>query len=153
MSSQFGVQGSGLKVEGRGVITLSLPGGKATESIRKHDHLTPARKMRRDVRALTARLTAQSPDRLGARRGSPTSPCPCHMPGGTSERDFFIDNLLVGIHVIFEMSWRTGLAPWEFEFSFPGSLISTLPGGGRPCGSPTLPCPCPSHAGGCISGR
>jgi len=42
------------------------------------------------------------------------------------EREFFIDNLLVRIHLIIEMIWRTGLAPWEFEFPFPGSLISTL---------------------------
>jgi len=30
-------------------------GGKAGSLIRKHDHSKPARKMRRDVRALTAR--------------------------------------------------------------------------------------------------
>jgi hypothetical protein len=39
------------------------------------------------------------------------------------EREFFIDNLLVRIHRCF---WWTGLAPWEFEFPFPGSLISTF---------------------------
>ena len=40
-----------------------------------------------------------------------------------SERErVLIDNLLVRIHRCF--SW-TGLAPWEFEFPFPGSLIST----------------------------
>jgi hypothetical protein len=39
------------------------------------------------------------------------------------ERGFFIDNLLVRIHRCF---WLTGLAPWEFEFLFPGSLISTF---------------------------
>ena len=38
-----------------------------------------------------------------------------------SERDFFIDNLLVRIHFIVEMIRWTGLAPWELEFSFPGS--------------------------------
>ena len=43
------------------------------------------------------------------------------------EREFLIDNLLVRIHVIIEMIWWTGLAPWEFEFPFPGSLISTFP--------------------------
>ena len=43
------------------------------------------------------------------------------------EREFFIDNLLVRIHFIIEMIWWTGLAPWEFEFPFPGSLISTPP--------------------------
>ena len=35
------------------------------------------------------------------------------------KREFFIDNLLV--------RW-TGLAPWEFEFPFPGSLTSTFLG-------------------------
>ena len=35
--------------------------------------------------------------------------------------------LLAGrIHFIIEMIWWTGLAPWEFEFPFPGSLISTF---------------------------
>jgi len=38
------------------------------------------------------------------------------------EREFFIDNLLVRIHL---MRW-TGLAPWEFEFPFQGSLTSTV---------------------------
>ena len=43
-------------------------------------------------------------------------------------REFFIDNLLVRIHFIIEMVWWTGLAPWEFEFPFPGSHISTFLG-------------------------
>ena len=47
-------------------------------------------------------------------------------PPRSSERDFFIDNLLVRIHFIIEMIWWTGLAPWEFEFPFPGSLTSTF---------------------------
>jgi len=42
------------------------------------------------------------------------------------EREFFIDNLLVRIHFIIEMIRWTGIAPWEFEFPFPGSLISTF---------------------------
>ena len=42
------------------------------------------------------------------------------------EREFFIGNLLVRIHVIIVMIRWTGLAPWEFEFPFPGSLISTF---------------------------
>jgi len=41
-------------------------------------------------------------------------------------REFFIDNLLVRIHFIIVMIRWTGLAPWEFEFPFPGSLTSTL---------------------------
>ena len=44
------------------------------------------------------------------------------------EREFFIDNLLVRIHFIIVMIRWTGLAPWEFQFSFPGSLTSTLLG-------------------------
>ena len=40
------------------------------------------------------------------------------------EREFFIDNLLVRIHVIIVMIRWTGLAPREFEFPFPGSLTS-----------------------------
>jgi len=43
-----------------------------------------------------------------------------------SEREFVIDNLLVQIHFINEMIWWTGLAPWEFEFPFAGSLILTF---------------------------
>ena len=41
------------------------------------------------------------------------------------EREFFIDNLLVRVNRYF---WCTGLAPWEFESPFPGSLISTFLG-------------------------
>jgi len=40
------------------------------------------------------------------------------------ERDFFIDNLLVRIHMIIVMIRWTGLAPWEFEFPFPGSRVA-----------------------------
>jgi len=39
---------------------------------------------------------------------------------------FFIDNLLVRIHHIIVMMMWTGLAPWEFEFPFPGSRASTF---------------------------
>ena len=42
------------------------------------------------------------------------------------EREFFIDNLLVRIHFIIVMIRWSGLAPWEFEFPFPGSLTSTF---------------------------
>jgi len=45
--------------------------------------------------------------------------------------EFFIDNLLVRIHFIIGMIRWTGLAPWEFEFPFPGSLTSTFLGVGR----------------------
>ena len=43
-----------------------------------------------------------------------------------SEREFFIDNLLVRIHLIIVMIRWTGLAPWEFEFPFSGSLASAF---------------------------
>ena len=42
------------------------------------------------------------------------------------KRELFIDNLLVRIHFIIVMIRWTGLAPWGFEFPFPGSLTSTL---------------------------
>ena len=45
---------------------------------------------------------------------------------GRWEREFFIDNLLVRIYFIIAMIRWTGLAPWEFEFPFLGSLISTF---------------------------
>ena len=38
----------------------------------------------------------------------------------------FIGNLLVRIHFIIVMIRWTGLAPWEFESPFPGSLTSTF---------------------------
>ena len=46
--------------------------------------------------------------------------------GRGGEIEFFIDNLLVRTHFIIEMIWWTGLAPWEFEFLFPGSLTYTF---------------------------
>ena len=42
------------------------------------------------------------------------------------EREFFIDNLLVLNHFVVMMVGWTGLAPWDFEFPFPGSLTSTF---------------------------
>ena len=55
----------------------------------------------------------------------------CNVPPGVvlrppGEREFFIDNLLVRIHFIIVMFRRTGIAPWQFEFPFPGSLTSTF---------------------------
>ena len=44
------------------------------------------------------------------------------------QREFFIDNQLVRIHFIIETIWLTSLAPWEFGFPFPGSLVSTFLG-------------------------
>jgi len=53
------------------------------------------------------------------------------LPGQRAEGEFVIDNLLVRIHFIIEMIWWTGLAPWVFEFPFPGSLTATFLGSGR----------------------
>ena len=44
----------------------------------------------------------------------------------TRERESFIDNLVVQNDFIIEMIRSTGLASWEFEFPFPGSLASTF---------------------------
>ena len=43
-----------------------------------------------------------------------------------AEREIFIDNLLVRIYLIIKMIWWTGLAPWDSESPFAGSLISTF---------------------------
>ena len=48
------------------------------------------------------------------------------------ENKFLIDNLLVRIHLIIVMIRWTGLAPWEFEIPFPGSLTSAFSGLGAP---------------------
>ena len=53
-----------------------------------------------------------------------------HRPA--AEREFFIDNLLVRIPFIIDMIWWSGLAPWKFEFPFPGSLTSTFLGASSP---------------------
>jgi len=42
------------------------------------------------------------------------------------KREFFIDNLLVRIHFFIVMIRWNGLASWEFEFPFPGSLTYTF---------------------------
>jgi len=67
-----------------------------------------------------------------------------------AEREFFIDNLPVQIDFVIVMIRWTGLAPWEFEFPFAGSLTSTFLGRSSTTRSV---CPCRagrhiSHAGG-----
>jgi len=44
------------------------------------------------------------------------------------KKQFFTDNLLVRIHCIIVKIWWTGVAPWEFESPFTGSLIRTFLG-------------------------
>ena len=43
-----------------------------------------------------------------------------------TQREVFIDNLLVRTDFVIEMIWWTGLAPEKFEFSFSGSVIFTF---------------------------
>ena len=67
--------------------------------------------------------------------------------------------VLVGVPAaIIEMIWWTGLAPWVFEFPFPGSLTSsiflrqnlTLPQHTNPSyGSSPWPSRCRSYQGAC----
>ena len=45
---------------------------------------------------------------------------------GCVEKKICVDNLLIRIRFIIVMIYWTGLAPWEFEFSFPGSFISAF---------------------------
>ena len=62
------------------------------------------------------------PRRAYLSRGGPIHP----EAGRPPEGEFFIDNLLVRVHFIIVMIRWTGLAPWEFESPFPGSLTSTF---------------------------
>ena len=55
----------------------------------------------------------------GVRRSSPAR----QLTAQGKEREFFIGNLLVRIHFITVMIRWTGLAPWEFEFPFPGRSV------------------------------
>jgi len=48
------------------------------------------------------------------------------MPLYPRQREFLIEKLLVRIHFIIVMVRWAGLAPWELEFHFPGSLTSTF---------------------------
>jgi len=53
---------------------------------------------------------------------SPATPGAARGAKPTSVRPACPDNLLVRIHCIIVMIMWTGLAPWEFEFPFSGSL-------------------------------
>ena len=64
--------------------------------------------------------TSKSSSR-GSERFRKSRSCACG-----EEIEFFIDNLLVRIHFIIVMIRWTGLAPWEFELPFSGSLTSTF---------------------------
>ena len=51
---------------------------------------------------------------------------PSTLDPGQREREFFMDNLLVRVYSIIVMIRWTGLAPWEFKLTFPGSLTSSF---------------------------
>jgi hypothetical protein len=61
-----------------------------------------------------------------ANQGLESPPWCLEPPPRGLKRGFFIDNLLVRIHLTIEMIWWTGFALWEFEFPFPGSLTCTF---------------------------
>ena len=60
------------------------------------------------------------------RRWSRTCAARRRRSAAQREREFVIDNLLDRIHFIIVMIRWTSLAPWEFEFPFPGSLTCTF---------------------------
>ena len=76
------------------------------------------------------------------RRATAPSPIPserfansAHPSEGSPapEREIFIVNLLVRIYFIIVMIRWTGLAPWEFEFHFPGRFANSAhPSEGSP---------------------
>ena len=72
------------------------------------------RRRAESVQARQARLRTDLPLKILVAR---------HLLG---EIEFFIGDLLVRIHLIIETIWWTALAPWEFEFSVPGSLMVTF---------------------------
>ena len=50
-----------------------------------------------------------------------------HRPPRCRETEFFIDILLVRIHLTIEMIWWTGLALWKIEFPFVEDKWTQLP--------------------------
>ena len=79
------------------------PGGSGQEPIRESLESTPVAEIK------------------GGGAAALAIPEPLHFLQ-PAERDFFIDNLLVRIQMI----WWTGLAPWEFDVLCLGSLTSTF---------------------------
>ena len=59
-------------------------------------------------------------------RGTPVNRKPQTAGAVPREGELFLDNLLARIHFIIVMIRWTGLAPWDFEFPFPGSRTSTF---------------------------
>ena len=76
------------------------------------------------MRPLQGRQARLRTDRLGP-PGDSLLPLGVRVCG--KEREFFTDNRLVRNHFIIVMIRWTGLASWELEFPFPGSLTSTFP--------------------------
>ena len=76
-------------------------------------------KLRIDFKECSARAKVDV-DKLGT---GPTLLKVASLNPKLTEREFFIDNLLVRIHFFIVMIRWTGLAPWEFKFPLRGSLI------------------------------
>ena len=66
------------------------------------------------------------------------------LSGKRSQREeaFLIESILAQIHCIIVMTRWTGLAPWDFEFPFTGSLTSTFLGRPRNSFMPQEPACC-----------
>ena len=74
----------------------------------------------------------------------PPAQCLSGYSGRSIEKDFLSANLLVRFIIV--MIWWTGLASWEFELFFPGSLTSTFLG--RSVLTPPPPAQClPGYSG------
>ena len=87
----------------------------------RFDHTGQTRRARLGAGAAHSVLARGEGLVFASRRAAPAA-------SPAADREFFIDNLLVRIHVIIVMIRWTGLAPWEFEFPFAGSLTSTFLG-------------------------
>jgi len=99
------------------VLTLLAGGGEGGGERRGH-----ARR-HRHARLLVVRRVHHQGRSHEAKEGAPRRARQGLSP---QEKEFVIDNLLVRNHFIIVMIRWTGLAPWEFEFPFPGSLTSTF---------------------------
>jgi len=75
--------------------------------------------------SLCRSLSDKSRDKLGCRQkeGRRVRHLPTDRGRDDREIEFFIDNLLVRIHLIIVMIGWAGLASWAFESPFPGSLV------------------------------
>ena len=112
--SGFRVQGAGFRVQGSGSLVQRFRGGLVFKAHRLLNHST-----------LGLRVTNKKKKKVpGSFRVAGRAPLGGQE--GMFLREFCIDNLPDRIHFIIVMIRWTGLAPWEFEFPFAGSVISTF---------------------------